>query len=504
MVGSCLHAFALHCCSKLGLTCSSILLRLVIQYLHLDLSQNVSIRPFSTNSMGAAAETAKTEEAQVTEDEGNKILGISIEPLNQCLENTELSEKDQWDAVRNWATAATPVPFAKAWKAYAFNHTSQKVSVASLACVGILYQGCLDTKESKDLTASPFFPLLVPASLEVLRRKPDPSTNKIQDCIMYMVEQEILPLILSADDLSLMQDPASLNDKRLKNEIYTALQKWSTVYHDENYVSPMLPIGNPLQVHRLPPVTKTIEMSADSLDLPSLASVKPPLTRPLPPPLPPMGKYDAAFEADETMLPDLHAEMIWLTPHSNLRLMLLPEEPDNAALLEETKMLLQTAALERALAPAEQRRVLDYFHDNPVRVESGDIPALIEHNPMVAYPVILRVMEGQMDPLADDYLASMIGMDLSLHTMEVVNRLAMADALHAEYLQMFLGSCMAHCSTMKTNSVRLVRLVCILIQSLIRHNKIEKEDISFEVQTFCVEFSRVREAAALYKSFQDG
>ncbi|OEU10056.1 hypothetical protein FRACYDRAFT_163296, partial [Fragilariopsis cylindrus CCMP1102] len=154
-----------------------------------------------------------------------------------------------------------------------------------------------------------------------------------------------------------------------------------------------------------------------------------------------------------------------------------------------------------------------------------NLPRLVDHNPLIAHECLLVILQHSPENVKNEYLSALVGMDMSLHSMEVVNRLATHNHMHAvatstdantttttidrrrrrepvlhpEYINLFISSCIASCENMPDRHAqnRLVRLVCVFIQSLLRNHIVDVDDVYFEVQAFCIEFSRIREASIL-------
>jgi CCR4-NOT transcription complex subunit 11 len=422
-------------------------------------------------------------------------------------------------------------------------------------------------------TKSPFFPLLVQGALSALHQATEStwvdggrSRQLARATILEFVEVSVLPDMLGKQTFeNLERDIAtgSISDD-VRARVDEAVQLWTSKYAYEDRSPPFSPLltlssavkdeSHQQDIRKLLAAQKPFDRIAPSelleIDC-ALRSVRTPFARPLPPPSLPLVGYDeddfdTVTSAERNELLDfLHAELIWCTPVCN-RLMLLPDDEDEDKeaneIYRQVLELLQQKAFVKPLAPIERRQVIELLsssdHADRLILEAGlspkNLPLLVEFNPLVAHECLLRVLQTEEEEEKNEYLSSLVGMDMSLHSMEVVNRLAthyiggddriessqqvvtgsskqlshtatnQKPILHPEYIHLFIGSCIASCENIQDRHAqnRLVRLVCVFIQSLLRNKIVEREDIYFEVQSFCVEFSRIREASSLFKSLK--
>lgn len=204
----------------------------------------------------------------------------------------------------------------------------------------------------------------------------------------------------------------------------------------------------------------------------------PSFVRPIPPLLP--------ISADST-------ELRWIDPEPLHEVLWDPAMGATGARGGEVAELMATA-LRSPLQEEQQQRVKAALDADPRLVfqcglSPENLPDLVQNNSIVATEVLVRLLKSNQK---DAYFDALVNMDMNQHSMAVVNRLTSTVQLPPAFVQTYVSNCIRSCGNIpdRFGQVRMVRFVCVFLQSLIKNNLIDLQDLFIEVQAFCMEHSR--------------
>lgn len=187
------------------------------------------------------------------------------------------------------------------------------------------------------------------------------------------------------------------------------------------------------------------------------------------------------------------SELRWIDPEPYHEIVWDPQMCGEGARAGDIQELMATA-LRSPLKEEQQQVVKTQLEADPklvfqCGVTPQNLPDLVQNNSVIATEVLTRLLNSNQREV---YFSALVNMDMNQHSMAVVNRLTSTIQLPSEFVRTYVSNCIRSCGNIpdKYGQIRMVRFVCVFLQTLIKNNHIDLQDLFIEVQAFCMEHSR--------------
>lgn len=198
-------------------------------------------------------------------------------------------------------------------------------------------------------------------------------------------------------------------------------------------------------------------------------------------------------------------ELRWIDPEPLHELIWDPDMGMKGGRGSEVREVI-ARALKSPVQEAEQKMVVAELDKDPKLVHlcgmtPQKLPDLVQNNSQLAIEILLKLVSSNQMP---QYLSALENMDVNMHSMEVVSRLTDSVELPPEILHTYISNCIRSCGNIpdKYDQIRMVRFVCVFLKRIMKNNLIDAQDLLIEVQAFCIDNSRIREVADLFRSLK--
>jgi len=127
------------------------------------------------------------------------------------------------------------------------------------------------------------------------------------------------------------------------------------------------------------------------------------------------------------------------------------------------------------------------------------LPDLVIHNPTIAQALLICMTNSAE---ISKYLDVLTYMKLSITLLEVFHDILQKVDFPKEFILLFVKNCMDQCSASTETKVlknRMVRLVIVFLQNILKQKILDFEDISTSIKQFCMEHNTSKEAQDMLK-----